>query len=206
MERMDRARRVGGLLWIGAGLVFGAAWAIAGRSTPGVITLVLVAAALALAAVLVFRTPPRVVAGAGRVVAVLLAADFAGAVADRFGVFGPPGAAGVSWGDWADFVAYTGVLLHGVPGPVAAVTAIGATAAEIALALLLVTGWQRRWVGKGAAGLLSCYLLAMATSVGWDDVARYALPVEIGAALLVTVCPPQRVGRAAIVVTAAGGR
>jgi hypothetical protein len=43
--------------------------------------------------------------------------------------------------------------------------------------------------------LVGTYLLAMATSVGWGDVARYALPVEIGASLLVTVCPPLRAGR-----------
>ena len=198
MEWMDRARRVGGLLWVGAGLIFGIAWATVGRVVPGVVTLVLVAAAVALAAVLVVRTPPRVASVAGRGVAVLLAADFAGAVADRFGVFGPPGAPGVSWGDWAAFVAYSRLLLHGVPEAVAAVAAVGATVAEIALAVLLVTGWQRRWVGKAAAGLLTCYLVAMATSVGWGDVARYALPVEIGAALLVTVGPPLRVGRPAV--------
>jgi hypothetical protein len=196
MERMDRARRVGGLAWVGAGLVFGSVRATIGGIGPGAITLVLVAATVVLAAVLLVPTPPRVVAVAGRGMAVLLAAGFAGAVADRFGLFGPPGAAGVSWGDWTAFVAYTRLLLHGVPEPVAVVAALGATAAEVVLALLLVTGWQRRWIGKAAAGLLTCYLLAMATSVGWGEVARYALPVEIGAALLVTVCPPLRAGRA----------
>lgn len=192
MEWMDRARRVGGLLWVGAGLLFGAVWASVGHAMPGVITLVLVAAGAGLATVLLVRASPRWVALAGRAMAILLAADFAGAVADRFGLFGPTGADGVSWGSWASFVAYTRVLLHGVPEPVAVVAAVSATAAEIALAILLLTGWQRRWVGKAAAGLLTCYLLAMATSVGWAEVARYAVPVLIGAALLVTVCPPLR--------------
>lgn len=195
MERMDRARRVGGLMWVGTGLVFGAVWAMWGGVAPGVITAVLVAAAVALAAVVVVGPSPGWAAVSGRVVAVLLAADFAGAVADRFGAFGAPGAAGVSWGSWASFVAYTRLLLHGVAEPVAVVAAVGATAVEVALAVLLVTGWQRRWVGKAAAGLLTVYLLAMATSVGWSEVARYALPVEIGGALLVTVCPPLRPAR-----------
>jgi hypothetical protein len=62
-----------------------------------------------------------------------LAADFAGAVADRFGVFGRPGAPGVSWGSWSAFVDYTRTLLHQPPEAVAVVSAAGATAAEVAL-------------------------------------------------------------------------
>jgi hypothetical protein len=57
----------------------------------------------------------------------------------------------------------------------------------------------RRWVGKAAAGLLAVYLVAMASSVGWGDVARYAVPVEIGAALLVSACPAVRGRRAAAI-------
>jgi len=183
---MDGARRAGGLAWVAAGLLFGISWLLAGRPLPGAITLTLVAAVLVLA-VLVVRPVGRATAVAGRVVAVLLAVAFAGAVADRFGLFGGPGASGVSWGSWSAFVDYTRTLLHGVPLPVAGVAAGGATAAEIALAAALLTGWQHRWTGKAAAGLLTCYLVAMGLSVGWAEVARYAVPVEIGGALLVTV-------------------
>jgi hypothetical protein len=196
MERMDRARRIGGLVWVAAGLLFGIGWAVLGGVVPRPITLMLTVTAVALAAVVLMRpaSPSGVLVtwAVGWVVAVLLAADFAGAVADRFGVFGPPGAAGVSWGNWSAFVDYTRTLLHEPPEAVTAAAAVGATAAEIALAVVLLTGWQRRWVGKAAAGLLTFYLVAMATSVGFDDVARYALPLEIGAALLVTVCPTAR--------------
>lgn len=196
MEWMDRARRVGGLAWVAAGVLFGAGWASATGTVPGVITLVLVVAVLALAAAVVTGRYGAVGADAGWLAgwtaAVLLAAAFAGAVADRFGLFGPPGSAGVSWGSWAAFVDYTGQLLHGAPEPVATVAAVGATAAEVALALALLIGWQRRWVGKAAAGLLLVYLVAMATSVGWAEVARYAMPIEIGGALLLTVSPARR--------------
>jgi len=196
MERMDRARRIGGLAWVAAGLLFGVGWAALGGVVPGLITLVLVVAAVALAAVVLTRqASPRgeqVTWAVGWLVAVLLAADFAGAVADRFGVFGAPGGAGVSWGNWSAFVDYTRTLLHGPPEAVTVIAAAGATAAELALAVVLLTGWQRRWAGKAAAGLLTFYLVAMATSVGFDDVARFALPLEIGAALLVTVCPTAR--------------
>lgn len=194
MEWMDRARRVGGLIWVAAGVVYAAAWAWAGGVVPGWITVTLVAGVVVLAGlVAAWRlVPERVVAVACRVVAVLLAADFAGAVADRSGAFGPPGAPDVSWGSWPVFVDYTRLLLLDGPRPLAVVAAVAATAAEVALAVLLASGWQRRWVGKGAAGLLTFYLVAMAVSVGWGEVARYALPVEIGGALLVTVGPPLR--------------
>lgn len=193
---MDRARRIGGLLWTAAGVVFGAGWAVLGGVRPGPVVLLIAAFAVGLAAVVAApRAGDAVRWVAGWVVSVLLAAQFAGAVADRFGAFGPPEAPGVSWGGWPEFVDYTRTLLPALPPPldgVVVVAAVGATAVEIVLAVALLTGRQRRWVGKAAAGLLVAYLLAMATSVGWDDVARYALPVQIGAALLVTVCPTHR--------------
>jgi hypothetical protein len=194
MEHMDGARRIGGLAWVAAGLSFSIGWAALGGVVPGTITMVLVVAIVALAAVVLRQpTSPRGVLASwsgGWVVAALLAADFAGAVADRFGAFGRPGAPGVSWGSWSAFVDYTRTLLHEPPMAVAVVAAAGATAA--ALAVVLLTGWQRRWAGKAAAGLLTFYLVVMAASVGFGDVARYALPLEIGGALLVTVCPAAR--------------
>jgi hypothetical protein len=195
VERLDRARRVGGLAWVTAGVPFGIGWALIGV-VPGAVTAMLAVAVVALAVVVLAQPTSQTGVPAlwfgGWVVAVLLAADFAGAVADRFGAFGPPGATGVSWGSWSAFVDYTRTLLHEPPMAVAVVAAAGATAAEVALAVVLLTGWQRRWAGKAAAGLLTFYLVAMAASVGFGDVARYALPLEIGGALLVTVCPAAR--------------
>src|SRR5262249_57164882 len=40
-----------------------------------------------------------------------LAAGFLSAVADRFGLWGPPGTPGVAWGGFDPFLAYTGNLL-----------------------------------------------------------------------------------------------
>src|SRR5262245_57563211 len=44
-----------------------------------------------------------------------LAAAFLSAVADRFGLWGPAGTAGVGWGGFAPFLAYTGKLLFFLP-------------------------------------------------------------------------------------------
>jgi uncharacterized membrane protein YphA (DoxX/SURF4 family) len=117
---------------------------------------------------------------------VLLALVFGGAVADRFGMLGRPGAPGVSWGSWSEFVDDTQILLGGVAGPVVSVAAATATGVEVLLAVALLSGCRRRWTGKAVAGLLAVYLVAMMSTVGLDEVARYSVPVLLGGALLVS--------------------
>lgn len=187
---MDRARRAGGLLWVAAGLVFQLLWWR--RSVvPGPVTVVLCALVVALA-LLVLTRRRRAVLVLGRVVAVALALDLAGAVADRFGAFGPPGKPGVFWGSWEAFVAYTARLLPVASPRLVALAAVAATATEVVLAVLLVSGWQRRWVGKATAGLLLVYLVAMAWGLGGAAVAAYGVPLLVGGALLVSTCPAGR--------------
>jgi hypothetical protein len=120
---------------------------------------------------------------------VLLALDFAGAVADRFGL---SGATAASWGSWDAFVAYTARLLPLLPGSLVAAAAISATAGEVLLAAWLLSGWKPRWAGRAAAGLLAFYLLAMGLAIGPAEVARFALPLLIGGALLVSALAERR--------------
>lgn len=190
MEWMDRARRIGGLIWVAVGIAFQVGGAVAGFALPGPITLVLVAAVLVLAGVTLAGARPAVWWAVGRLAGVLLGLDLLGAVADRFGAFGPPGGSGVSWGSWDAFVDYTARLLPGgLPRPLVTGASVLATVVEVVLGVLLVAGVQRRWVGKGAAGLLTVYLLAMAPTVGLEAVATYAVPLLIGGALLVSAAP-----------------
>jgi hypothetical protein len=155
MERMDRARRIGGLAWVVAGAAFQVWFLVTGRASPEPVAWLLIAAVLALAVTVPAGARPAVVRIAGRVTALLLAVEFAGAVADRFGAFGPPGHALVSWGDWSAFLDYTARLLPWAAHPVVLLAAVGATVAEVALAVWLASGRQRRWAGKAAAGLLT---------------------------------------------------
>ncbi len=188
MEWMDRSRRLGGLLWVGIGVVL-AVWAeLVLGVAPGPITTVAGVVVVALAA--------SMLAGRGRLTVVLgwvaavgLGCDFLGAVADRFGLLGDPGDAGVWWGSWSAFTDNVSEMLHGAEGWVVQATALSATGAEMVLGLALLTGWQRRWVGKAAAGLLGVYAVLMLTSVGVAEVARFALPILVGGALLVSAAP-----------------
>lgn len=188
MKDMDGARRVGGLLWVAVGLGFQVVWFILGRGTPGVVTLLLVAVVSALALVMLGRGD-RWTWFVGWMAAVLLGLDFAGAVADRLGLFGPPGAPGVSWGTWSAFVADTARLLPGLDRSLVETAAVTATAVEVGLGVLLLSGWQRRWVGKATAGLLLVYLVATARALGLDAVAVYGLPILVGGALLISSSP-----------------
>lgn len=195
MRWMDGARRTGGWIWVFAGLLLQLGWGIGYAVWPGVITGALLVAITLLA---VCSLPPLaarlpgIVRVLGTVVAVLLALSLLGAVADRFGLFGPVGASGVSWGSWPAFVAYTASLLPGPLGSLATVAAVAATLLEVALGVLLLAGWQRRWVGKVTAGLFTIYLLAMGVMLGLGEVVRYGVPMLIGGALLVSATPTRR--------------
>ncbi|MFS8103078.1 hypothetical protein LFM09_38720 [Lentzea alba] len=93
------------------------------------------------------RTAGLVVVGVitGWVCAVLLGLAFGGAVADRFGLLGAPGSEGVAWGDWRSFTVYTGQPMPWAPEWLVPLAAVGATAAEIALFVWLISGPARKW-------------------------------------------------------------
>lgn len=200
MEWMDRNRRIAGWIWVGLGLLVHGI-AVASGHSPGPITWVLVLAVAALALAAASHASGRITVLLGWVTSILLSLDLIGAVADRFGAFGAPGGAGVSWGSWEAFADYTATLLHLSNGPVVTLAAIGATVLEVALAGLLLSGWQRRWVGKATAGLFTLYLVTMALSAEREGVVSFAMPVLIGGALLLSATPPRVANLASEVLT-----
>jgi hypothetical protein len=90
-----------------------------------------------------------------------LAAGFLSAVADRFGLWGPPGSAHAAWGDFPHFVAYTAKLTWYLPATFSLVLAWAATVAELVLGLWLITGVYL----KAAATLSAALLLLFAGSM-----------------------------------------
>jgi len=97
---------------------------------------------------------------------VALAATLLSAVADRFGLWGPPGAPHVAWGDWAHFVAYTGVVNSFAPRGLVVVLAWVATALETVLGVGLLAGFYLEYVAYAAAGLFGLFAVAMTVSLG----------------------------------------
>lgn len=104
----------------------------------------------------------------------LMAAEFLLAVCDRFGVFGPAGD-GVSWGDFAHFVAYTRTVASYAPARVVPILAVVATIAEAGLGLALLLGVRTRLSALGAAGLLLIYGVSMTVSMPAAEQFHYAV-------------------------------
>jgi hypothetical protein len=97
---------------------------------------------------------------------VALAFAFLSAVADRFGMWGQFGVAGVAWGDFERFTAYTAQLLWFLPPSLASPAAILSTAAEVIVAGGLLVGWRLHWWALAAAALLLSFALAMTGALG----------------------------------------
>lgn len=118
---------------------------------------------------------------------IALAAAFLSSVADRFGIWGPPGANGVSWGDWKHFVDYVGVLNRFAPPVLLPVPAVITTCAEIGLSCLLLVGYRLRWVGYASAVLLLLFALGMTFAYGFKPPLDYSVFSASAAAFLVGV-------------------
>lgn len=118
------------------------------------------------------------------IVRIAVAAGFLSAVADRFGLWGPPGSPLAAWGDFAAFTAYTGKLLFFVPPSLVPPFAWAATIAESVLGVLLILGIRPRETGLAAAALLLSFALAMTLALGIKKPLDYSVFAAAGAALL----------------------
>src|SRR5262249_153823 len=100
-----------------------------------------------------------------------LAAGFLSAVADRFGLWGPPGTPGVAWGGFDPFLAYTGKLLWYLPAGVVPAAGWGARVRGVARAGGPRAGGPGAGGGLGAValaggGLLSVFAASMTVALG----------------------------------------
>lgn len=109
-----------------------------------------------------------------------LGTAFLSGIASRFGWWGR----GVGYGDFAHFLAYTAQVNRFMPAWTIPFLGWAATAAELALGLLLVAGWWRRPVALASAALLALFGLAMAISFGPKEPLDYSVFSASAAALL----------------------
>lgn len=118
-----------------------------------------------------------------------LAVGFLSAVADRFGVWGPPGSEGVAWGEFGHFLAYTEVLNPQLPAAWIPTVGWAVTGAEVAFGVALVVGWRIREVAYGSAVLLLLFALGMAVGTGVKSSLDASVFAASGAALLLAGAP-----------------
>ena len=117
-----------------------------------------------------------------------LAGGFLSSVADRFGLWGPPGSPRAAWGNWSNFVKYTAVLNFFVPRWMAPALATAATVAESSLALLLILGLWKRQVAALSAGLLCLFAVEMSVALGVKAPLDYSVFAASAAAVMLFVC------------------
>src|SRR5262245_56173538 len=104
-----------------------------------------------------------------------IAGGFLASVADRFGIWGPPGTPNVAWGAWAPFVEYTAKLNWFAPAPIVSFLAWAATFGEIMVAVGLIMGWPLRWFALGSGLLLLFFALAMTFALGINAPLNYSV-------------------------------
>jgi len=95
-----------------------------------------------------------------------LGLSFLSAVADRFGLWGPPGRPGVAWGTFENFLSYTASLNPLVPDALIPALGWGVTIAEIVVGVALVVGLWTRAAAIGGAALLLAFALGMIVGDG----------------------------------------
>jgi len=117
-------------------------------------------------------------------VRVALATAFLSAVADRFGLWGPPGADGVVWGSIEEYENYVALLNSFLPSVLISPIGWIVTVLEILIAIGLLFGWQIRWFALSAAFLLTLFALAMLNAFGAKPPLDYSVFSAASAALL----------------------
>jgi uncharacterized membrane protein YphA (DoxX/SURF4 family) len=95
-----------------------------------------------------------------------LGAGFLSAVADRLGVWGPPGTTSVAWGNFSNFLAYTARLNPWCPAHLVPVLGWMATVAESVIGMLLIAGIYTRIVALLGGFMTLIFALSMTFVLG----------------------------------------
>lgn len=104
-----------------------------------------------------------------------LAAGLLSAVADRFGLWGPPGKPLVAWGTFGAFLTYTATLNPWCPARL--IPALGwlVTLAESVLGMALAVGFRLRLTAAAVAVLTTVFAFAMAVTAGVQAPLNYSV-------------------------------
>ena len=107
-------------------------------------------------------------------------------VIDRLGFIGPPGAPGVSWGDFQHFIEYTAQVNAFAPASIVPALAVLATIAEGTFGVTILLGVRLRLASVGSALLLFTFATAMVLS-GLSEMQYGVYLMSVAAWALATV-------------------
>jgi uncharacterized membrane protein YphA (DoxX/SURF4 family) len=97
---------------------------------------------------------------------IALGLSFLFPVADRLGIPGPPGTAGVTWGNFANFLRDNAQVNSFFPAAIRPILGVTATVLESLFGISLFLGVCTPLAAAGAGGLLLLFGTAMAISLG----------------------------------------
>ncbi len=118
---------------------------------------------------------------------VALGIGFLSAVADRLGYWGSPGEAGVAWGNWENFIQYTGKLNFGASETTAKALGTMATILEVVFGILLIIGYKVKYIAFLSGILLLIFALSMSINTHLKNVLDSSVFVASFAAFLLAL-------------------
>lgn len=121
-----------------------------------------------------------------------LGTSFFYSVADRFGLLGQPGTPNVSWGSFARFTTYVGLLNAYLPKPIIPTLAVMESIIEFSFAILLLLGFHLRWISYASALLLLSFAVTMTFALGVGAPLGYSVFTASAAALMLGAGGSQR--------------
>lgn len=113
-----------------------------------------------------------------------VAIAFLSAVADRMGLWGPPGTKHASWGNWENFMVYSNQLNFFAPDLLKEPLAIIATLLEVVFAVSLLIGYRTKITAKLSGLLLVLFAVTMTVAFGIKSTFTYSVWIGAGACFL----------------------
>ena len=104
-----------------------------------------------------------------------LGISFLSAVADRFGLWGPPGSALVAWGNMENFLNYTSLVTFGTSGILLKILGWTTTVLEIMFGLFLIIGFKVKKTAICSGILLLLFSIGMALNLSIKTVFDYSV-------------------------------
>jgi uncharacterized membrane protein YphA (DoxX/SURF4 family) len=119
-----------------------------------------------------------------------LGVSFLSAVADRFGIWGPPGARNIAWGNFARFTQYAAQLNPWAPPALVPVLAWTATAAELVLGVALILGFYAQEAALASGVLLLLFAFGMTIGTGVKSPLDFSVFSAAAAAFALSLLGP----------------
>ncbi len=115
---------------------------------------------------------------------------FLSAVCDRFGILGPPGTPGISWGNFRNFTAYTAQVNSFLPAATIPALAVVESIIEGALGLAMLVGAFLHVTAWASSALLFVFGIAMTVSLGVASQFPFAVFVLAAGTWVLAVLDP----------------